>query len=281
MNAEVRERIAAALCAKVAGASPLGGGCVAEVLRVDLADGRSVVAKVSASGGLECEGWMLRYLCERSALPVPAVLHCDDTLLVLEYVQNADNSGADLHAAELLAALHSIETDGFGLERETLIGALPQPNDRADDWIGFFRDRRLLEFGRRALEAGRFGPATMRRLETLGSRLHEWLRPPSRGSLIHGDVWQGNVLTRSGRVAAFVDPAIYYADPEIELAFTTLFTTFGKAFYRRYDELRPIAPGFFEERAALYNLYPLLVHTLLFGGSYASSVDATLRRFVG
>ncbi|MBI5505040.1 MAG: fructosamine kinase family protein [Deltaproteobacteria bacterium] len=281
MDARLRERIAVLLSAQVAAAAPLGGGCVAEVLRVELGDGRSVVAKVSGRGGLECEGWMLGYLAARSRLPVPAVLFCDENLLLLEYIESDGNCGADLHAAELLAALHSIQSDGFGLERETPIGGLPQPNEWSKDWLSFFRDRRLLEFGRRAFDAGRLGPSTLARVETLAARLDQWLGSPARGSLIHGDVWQGNVLARAGRVAAFVDPAIYYADPEIELAFTTLFSTFGQTFYSRYHELRPIAPGFFEERAALYNLYPLLVHTLLFGGSYAHSVDSTLRRFVG
>ena len=92
-------------------------------------------------------------------------------------------------------------------------------------------------------------------------------------------MWSGNVLTKDGRIAGFVDPAIYYADSEIELAFSTLFSTFGDAFFRRYDELRPLRPGFFEERRDLYNLYPLLVHVRLFGGSYVGSVERALARY--
>ena len=88
------------------------------------------------------------------------------------------------------------------------------------------------------------------------------------------------MLTRNSRIAAFVDPAIYFADPEIELAFSTLFGTFGTAFFGRYQEIRPLAPGFFEVRRDLYNLYPLLVHTRLFGGGYADSVARTIERFV-
>ena len=96
------------------------------------------------------------------------------------------------------------------------------------------------------------------------------------GALIHGDVWTTNVLARAGRITAFLDPAIYYADPEIELAFIGLFGTFGRAFHEAYHSLRPIAPGFFEERRDLYNLYPLLVHVRLFGGSYVGQVERTL-----
>jgi fructosamine-3-kinase len=87
------------------------------------------------------------------------------------------------------------------------------------------------------------------------------------------------VLSKGGRIAGFVDPAIYYADAEIELAFSTLFSTFGEAFFKRYGEIRPLREGFFEERRDIYNLYPLLVHARLFGGSYAQSVDSVLTRF--
>jgi len=105
------------------------------------------------------------------------------------------------------------------------------------------------------------------------------LPEPERPSLIHGDMWGGNVLCRNGAVAGFVDPAIYYADAEIELAFSTLFSTFGDAFFSRYRELRDIRPGFFETRVPLYNLYPLLVHVRLFGGGYVAQVERTLTRF--
>jgi fructosamine-3-kinase len=117
------------------------------------------------------------------------------------------------------------------------------------------------------------------RVETLAGRLDRWISDDARPSLIHGDMWSGNVLTKNGRIAGFVDPAIYYADAEIELAFATLFTTFGDAFFARYSELRPLRSGFFEERRDLYNLYPLLVHVRLFGGGYVGSVERTLARY--
>lgn len=87
------------------------------------------------------------------------------------------------------------------------------------------------------------------------------------------------MLAENGRITAFLDPAIYYAHPEIELAFTTLFGTFDHAFFSRYHEKRPIAPDFFEARRDIYNLYPLLVHVRLFGGSYVHSVTRILEQF--
>ena len=80
------------------------------------------------------------------------------------------------------------------------------------------------------------------------------------------------------RIAAFVDPAIYCGSPEIELAFTTLFGTFGKPFFEAYADIMPLEPGFHELRAHLYNLYPRLVHVRLFGSSYLAGIDATLTR---
>ena len=88
-------------------------------------------------------------------------------------------------------------------------------------------------------------------------------------------------LVRRGRIVGLVDPAIYHANPEIELAFATLFGSLGEPFFRRYNALSPLRPGFFEARRHIYNLYPLLVHARLFGGHYAGAVERTLARIGG
>jgi len=272
-------RIEAALGRRPIRLRPLSGGCIANIRRASFAAGDDVVIKFG--GDLETEAYMLRYLAGRSALPVPAVIHAEADLLIIGYVETAGtiDDDAERHAADLIAALHDIGHDRFGHERDTLIGPLVQPNAWSESWLAFFRDRRLMDMGRRAHEAGRLPTATLSRLERLCARLDRWIGEPARASLIHGDLWGGNVLVRGSRIAAFVDPAIYHADPEVELAFSTLFGTFGRAFFDRYREHRPLAPGFFEERRDLYNLYPLLVHTRLFGGSYAGQVASILDRF--
>ncbi len=174
-----------------------------------------LVAKTGDTGsGLDVEGLMLQALAVRSDLPVPDVIHSEETLLIITLV-----------------------------------------------------------------EAGRMPGRMLARLEPLAARLGDWVGEPTAPSLLHGDAWGGNILCRDGQVAAFIDPAIYFGDPEIELAFGNLFDTFGAPFFRRYEALRPLASGFHEERRDLYNLYPLLVHVQLFGDGYVSSVDATLRRF--
>ncbi len=262
--------------------APLGGGCVADVCRVDLDDGNILVAKVGdPGGGLDLEGFMLGYLAEHGALPVPRVLHAEDRFLLMTYIETSGGltAAAQEHAAGLVAALHDVSGEAFGFERDTLIGGLHQPNPWTPRWVDFFRDQRLLHMGRQALDAGRLPSRLMGRLETLCGRLGQWLEEPARPSLLHGDMWTGNVLCHSGRIAGFIDPAIYFGDGEIELAFATLFGTFGEPFFNAYRELRPLRPGFFEERCDLYNLYPLLVHVRLFGGSYVGSVENALGKF--
>lgn len=283
MNKSLSTQIESALGQRPAALRALSGGCIGEVYRVDLAGGRAIVAKVADGLGasLDIEGQMLRYLAQHSRLPVPEVLHSSDTLLLMTFISGDSflDDAAQRHAAELLADLHGVRGETFGLDWDTLIGGLPQPNPPTASWLDFFRDHRLLYMGKEAARVGQLPTNFLPRLEKFGARLDRWLSEPEHPSLIHGDMWTTNILAAGGRITGFLDPAIYYAHPEIELAFSTLFNTFDAAFFRRYQELRPIPPGFFEERRDIYNLYPLLVHVRLFGGGYVGSVDRILRHF--
>lgn len=262
----------------------LSGGCVGDVYRIALKNQPDLVAKVGdgPTSGLAREGRMLRYLAQNTALPVPEVLSADDTLLLMTFIE-ADgrlSGDAERHAAQQLAALHAITTpNGFGFEEDTVIGGLPQPNPWTTSWRTFFAEQRLVHMAHEGERAGRLPSALLARIERFARVLDRWIDEPAQSSLIHGDLWGGNILAARGRITGYIDPAIYFADPEIELAFTTLFSTFGDAFFGPYNELRPIRPGFFEERRDLYNLYPLLVHVRLFGGSYVASVERTLAHF--
>jgi fructosamine-3-kinase len=279
----VAEGVEAHLGDRMLSARPLGGGCIGEVYRVELADGPSLVAKVDREGEshLEREAYMLRYLREKSELPVPEVYHGSRRLLLMQFIEGSSRftEGAERQAAELLAGLHGITADSYGHERDTLIGALDQPNQPTKSWAVFFRDHRLLYIALVAHEAGRLPVEDLRRVQRLSEMLDKLIEDPNPPALIHGDVWSANVLARGDRITAFLDPAIYYADPEIELAFISLFDSFGRPFLDRYQEIRPIRDGFFEVRRDLYNLYPLLVHTYYFGGGYRDSVRNTLGRF--
>ncbi|CAN5642826.1 fructosamine kinase family protein [soil metagenome] len=281
---------------------PLQGGASGGVIRAELPGGESVVAKVAVEARtgtgrhwdapLGIEGRMLRYLAESTALPVPEVLHVSDRLLLMEHVENdgTTSEAGEEEAAELVAALHDHPGPDFGFHWDTVLGGLPQPNPWTSSWVDFFARERLLFMGEACLRAGRMPKETIQRVERLCAGLDRLLEPeaaasagattPVGPSLVHGDLWGGNVLWRGGRVAAFIDPAIHFADPEVEIAFTTLFGTFGDAFYRRYHEICPLRPGFHEVRKDLLNLYPLLAHVRLFGGGYLASVERILGRFV-
>ena len=279
----IAHRIEIALGERLRSVRPLGGGCIGEVYRAELGDGTPLVAKVDASGEahLEREAYMLRYLREQSDLPLPEVYHGSETLLLMEFVEGRSHfsRGAERHAAELLAALHGITADAYGHERDTLVGSLDQPNPWTGSWAEFFRDQRLLYITRVAHGAGRLPAGEVRRLERLSERLDEIIEEPNPPALIHGDVWSGNVLAKEDRISAFLDPALYYADPEMELSFISLFDSFGAAFFERYKEIRGIDERFHEARRDLYSLYPLLVHVYYFGGGYLGAVRNTLDRF--
>jgi len=217
----------------------LSGGCVAEVYKVHLPGDTVLVAKVDYNqpARLVQEGAMLDYLARHSRLPVPAVVYCSKAVLLMEFLEGESHFpvAAQQHAAELLADLHGISASHFGFECDTLIGGLHQPNPQTVSWLKFFRDQRLLYMAGEAVKAGRMPHEMLKRLERFAEQLDTWLQEPQQPSLIHGDVWSTNVLAQGGRISGFIDPAIYFAHPEIELAFTTLFGTFGTNGYGQHN----------------------------------------------
>lgn len=259
---------------------PLAGGCVGEVLALSMPDGTRLVAKLAGRGEarLDVEARMLVYLREHTALPVPAVVHASPELLVMTWLPGSSRAlgAAADDAARLIAALHDIGSDRFGFDSDTSIGGLPQPNPWTSSWCAFFAEHRLLHMARQAEGAGRLDAGTRARVERLAGRVDALLPEPPAPSLLHGDLWSGNLLAQDGRITGLLDPAIYFGHAEIELAFTTLFGTFDQHFFAAYHERRPIEPGFFEERRDLYNLYPLLVHVRLFRGGYVGEVESAL-----
>ena len=261
----------------------LSGGCVADVVRAELENGQSLVIKQDDANrsGLLIEAEMLRYFAQHSPITCPEVIYADDGFLIMSFIANDNhmNHSVQIDLAEQLTKQHMVISDQFGLSFDTLIGGLYQPNQLETSWIRFFGEHRLRFMGHAAHKEGRMNAAMTTRMDRLIDRLDQYINDQPKASLLHGDLWGGNILCQGGKLAGLIDPAIYYGDRETELAFGTLFGDLKPEFFARYNEIMPIDAGFFEERRDLYNLYPLLVHVRLFGGSYIGSVDHILSRF--
>lgn len=248
-----------------------------------LEDGRQAAVKANwntPSDEFHLEAKMLRDL-SKAGWPVPKVIQVDDHMLMMAWL---DTDGAALEkngeyeTGTLLARLHQTTAEDCGLDYETRIGALKQPNPHSKKWLPFFRDHRLLHMATLANSEGKLPDILHHRLTAFANDLGNWLPEPEAPALLHGDLWGGNVLSNGGRLTGFIDPAIYYGHPEIELAFTQMFSTFGNSFFDGYQSVTPLEPAFFSERIEIYNLYPTLAHVRLFGSSYLPPIERCLSR---
>ena len=278
----VLERIRAIVRREPLRLQPLRGGMISQVLRADFADGSAIVAKIGEpSHDFTIEAYMLDTLRERSDLPVPRVLHAEPDLLLMEHIAGAGELTASSlrHLGRLLARCHQARGPAYGLERDTLIGPLPQPNAESQLWIPFFRENRLLVMTGLARESGQLPKPLEARLLGFADVLDDYLIEPEFPALIHGDMWRTNIIVNDGRVAGIIDPALYYAHNEMELAYMTLFDGFDDEVFEAYSEIIPIEQEFRDLRRHIYNLYPLLVHLIIFGGKYIKPIEASLARF--
>ena len=261
----------------------LDGGAVGTVYRVDLADGSSLVAK-TGSTKLTVEAGMLRFLAAETKLPVPAVQHAADDLLVLEYVPgdreespagDGMSPAVERDLAAHVARLHERTVDACGFHFDTLSGLLRQPNPWVDSWIEFFREFRLRYVAGQARERGRLPPELYGRVLALCDDLDKLLVEPDAPALLHGDLWTGNLLVRDDRIAAVLDPAIFYGHPEYDLAYARWTETVGEPFFQEYRERRDLAPGA-RERFDVYTIHPVVEHVWHFGESYTEPLGRRL-----
>ena len=263
----------------------IGGGCINAAVR--LSDGeRSFFVKVNAADRLdmfEAERDGLDELARADAIRVPLAIAVgsDGTQawLILEDVAfGRAGPGSARRAGLALATLHRHTAPAFGWHRDNTIGATPQRNDWADSWTDFWRDQRLGFQLRTAADNGHRG-----RLQSLGERLlarFDMLfdhAPPA--SLLHGDLWCGNIGYAADGEPVIYDPAVYYGDRETDLAMTELFGGFGAEFYAGYREGWPLDAGY-AVRRTLYNLYHVLNHLNLFGGAYGPQAESMMQRLL-
>ena len=270
-----------ALGCGVAEAHRVGGQHGVDHYRLVLSDGRVAFAKVAeaAAGqaGFEAEAAGLRWLAEPGAVPVPAVLAADESVLVLEWISEgpAGQEAAERFGAGL-ARLHAAGARHFGAPWTGVIAGLPLPNDEADAWPDWYASRRLLPYARLARDAGPLSAADLRLVETVADRIGDLAGPAEPPSRIHGDCWSGNVLW-SGARGWLVDPAAHGGHRETDLAMLGLF---GAPYLDRmlgsYQDVRPLADGW-RARIPLHQLHPLLVHVCLFGSAYRESALGAAR----
>ncbi len=291
MTDGIARALAAAMATEVTGLTRLPGGDLNDAFAATVADGRRVFVKTGAAvlpGTYRAEADGLRWLAEPGALGVPEVLAVVDPeapdapgprLLALEHI-DAGRLGADGESAlgRGLAALHAAGASGFGAPHPVRFGALVVPNDPTEDWPTFYVERRLEPVARAARDRGALDARGAQAVARVCARMPVLAGPPEPPARLHGDLWSGNVLAdRDGR-PYLVDPAAHGGHREVDLAMLRLFGGPSARCFDAYAEVHPLAEGH-EERLGLWQLFPLLVHAVVFGGSYGASAARTARRY--
>ena len=230
----------------------------------------------------EAESKGLQLLRRQNAIKIPEVIGFGEEgsyqFLLLEFVEQKSRSKNYWHQlGNRLASLHRCSAELFGLDHDNYIGSLNQLNHQHSSWLTFFIEQRLNVQLKLAVESSQLNLEWRRKFDALYLKLPSLL-PEEKPSLLHGDLWSGNLITDEKGEPCLIDPAIYFGNREADLAMTKLFGGFENEFYVSYHKAFPLQPGY-EKRVDLYNLYPLLVHVNLFGGSYKNQVENILNAF--
>lgn len=281
---------------------PLSGGSISKALRLETAHG-PVFLKWHRDGDrhfFQHEANGLNALREgivsaNAGLIVPEVLAMGtgpaDPWIALSWIAPGPATPAShIALGEGLAHLHRAQADRtardpepWGWSADNVIGSLDQPNTPSEDWCTFWSHRRVREMADRAHSSGRLRHGDREVILQAVERFPDLLESVASAdgpSLLHGDLWGGNVLHTQDGVPAIIDPAVYYGHREVDLAMTELFGGFRPEFYTAYDGVWPLQAGYREVRRSAYQLYPLLVHAVLFGGDYGTSAAAAAHRIL-
>jgi len=274
--------------AEILETAPVAGGCIHQTARLSTNTDENFFLKwtqgaVSDVFTAEADG--LSALRESTGLTIPEVIGSSDALenpawLLLEYVpQGSPAPDYAEQLGEALAALHEAREGPYGWHRSNYIGSLPQLNTTMDDWPTFWWAERLEPQLALARDNGR-RPGLDRDWAALESKLPELLEDAVEDgrSILHGDLWSGNVYPGPDGGPVLVDPAVYRGHREVDVAMTELFGGFPEAFYAAYEDRRPLKDGYRDIRLHVYQLYPLLVHVNLFGGSYVNGAEGALQQ---
>jgi fructosamine-3-kinase len=284
----------------------VGGGDINEAFRVVLADGGEAFVKTRAdapAGEYAAEAAGLEWLAQPGAVHTPRVLELDERFLALEWIEPSPSGRLDAAGAEELgrglAATHAAGAPCFGLAAgadagaatatgvgagaragaaPARFGSLALSNEPTADWPSFYAERRLRPLTRIARERGALAASAIAAVEAVCERLAELVGPAEPPARVHGDLWSGNVLVDAAGRPWLIDPSAYGGHREVDLAMLRLFGAPSERVFAAYEELTPLAEGW-RERVELYQLLPLLVHALLFGGAYGGAVERVARRY--
>lgn len=259
---ELARRAAALLGTTLRRSSAIGGGDLSVVVRIELEDGREAIVK--SGDAVRTEAAMLEAI-GASGAPAPKVLAVEGGLLVIDALDAVGGPDwAELGRA--VATMHRAAGDRYGWHEDYAFGSVAIPNGWSDDWPAFWGERRLLTHLPHI--TGDVG----RRVEAVALALPELLPEKPTPSLLHGDLWSGNVLFGRGGKVGLIDPACYYGHSEVDFAMLELFGGPSRAFYEAYGDIEAGR----SERMPIYQLWPALVHLRLFGSGYRSMVERLL-----
>ncbi|HEX5151862.1 MAG TPA: fructosamine kinase family protein [Parafilimonas sp.] len=208
-----------------------------------------------------------------NALPAKTGIHSkqQQIFLITEYIQKGSPSKNFWQIfAHQITGLHKHSNDQFGLSTNNYIGSLPQQNGSCNSWAEFYATQRIMPLMQLSFNQNKCSKKDLLSAESLCGRL-PGLFPAEQPALLHGDLWAGNFMSGDNGEPIIYDPAVYYGNREMDIAMSLLFGGFDKSFYTHYNEVFPLQPGW-EQRTRLCQLYPLLVHLVLFGGHYYNSV---------
>lgn len=266
----------------------VGGGDINEAFHVTLADGGDAFVKTrreAAAGEYAAEAAGLAWLAEPGALRTPRVLEVNERYLALEWIPTSRSGRVDAGGAEELgrglALTHGAGAPCFGNAGASGgFGSLRLSNEPTGDWPEFYAERRLRPLAMLARERGALSRSGIEAVERVCERLAELVGPAERPARLHGDLWSGNVMADTRGRPWLIDPSAYGGHREVDLAMLRLFGAPSERMFAAYEELTPLAEGW-RERVELYQLLPLLVHALLFGGSYGVSAERVAQRYAG
>lgn len=264
---------------------PVGGGSISSAFALNTSAGEfflKINQGSEANHMFEAELDGLRTLIEYSDFSIPTAYGATEVdgtaYLLMGLIQStARSSDYWQQLASKLADLHNQQAEKFGYHRTNYIGSLNQINSESASWKDFFASQRMTPMIKLARDQGLVDNSFVAKFDAAIPKIVKEM-PDESPSLVHGDLWSGNLMADESGNATIIDPAVYYGHREMDLAFSQMFGGFSNEFYQAYQEAYPMEPGF-SERVGLYNLYPYLVHLNLFGRSYFSHIDYTIRQF--